>query len=232
MDAGRTRRRWARRVGALLLLVGVLGLVEVGLTMFWQEPFSSLTAKARQNDVADEVDRLLATALPQAEARRLARLGAAEQLREGAARAARTAKDGAGLGRIEIPSIDVDWAFVEGTDPKALNRGPGHYPKTDLPGQGGTVGIAGHRTTYGAPFRHIDRLRKGDELRVTMAYGTFTYAVERLEEVTPDRVDVVRDVGRPRLVLSACTPLFSSARRIIVYARQVKAEPRAPGTAA
>lgn len=203
------------------MLAGVLSLVEVGLTVFWQEPFSSFAAKGRQDEVRREVDRLVAAPVAAADARVLAGLDGGSRVGFRAERLRRSAGRGDGIGRIEIPEIDVDTAIVQGTDTASLKRGPGHYPGTDLPGEDGTVGIAGHRTTYGAPFRHIDALKRGDRIEVTMPYGRFSYEVERLAEVTPDRVDVVKDVGRPRLVLSACTPLFSSARRIIVFARQV-----------
>ena len=67
--------------------------------------------------------------------------------------------------------------FVEGTGTSDLRKGPGHYPATPLPGERGTVGIAGHRTTYGAPFRHIDRGQaRGDRITLTMPYGRFVYA--------------------------------------------------------
>ncbi len=214
----------------MLIVAGVLSLVEVGLTVFWQEPFSSLAAKGRQDEVRREVERLLAAPVAAADARTLAALDDSSRLRFRAEQLRRSARTGKGIGRIEIPEIDVDSAFVEGTDGKTLQRGPGHYPRTDLPGEDGTVGIAGHRTTYGAPFRRIDALKRGDRIEVTMPYGRFAYEVERLAEVTPDRTEVVRDVGRPRLVLSACTPLFSSARRIIVFARLVSTDGTPVGT--
>lgn len=220
-------RRWARRLGALALVLGGLGFVELGLTYFWEEPFSSFAARGRQAEVRREVDRLLAAPVLPAVARRIAVLPDGRRLAYLAARARRAARDGHGLGRIAIADIDVDRAFVEGTGTSELKRGPGHYPRTDLPGEDGTVGIAGHRTTYGAPFRHLDALGKGDEIVVTMPYGRFVYRVDRVFEVTPDRTEVTRDLGRPRLVLTACTPLFSAARRIVVDARLVSSRPAA-----
>jgi sortase A len=116
--------------------------------------------------------------------------------------------------------------FVEGTDAGDLRRGPGHYPATPLPGQRGTVAIAGHRTTYGAPFRKIDKLRPRDAIVITMPYGRFTYRVERTRIVKPTDVWVTQPVSYARLILSACHPLYSAAQRIVVFARLVRSEPR------
>ena len=101
-----------------------------------------------------------------------------------------------------------------------MRKGPGHYPSTPLPGQRGTVAIAGHRTTYGAPFRHVDSLRRGDRIVIDMPYGRYVYKVQRLKIVEPTDLSVLKKVGYNRLVLSACNPLYSAAQRIIVFARQ------------
>ena len=87
------------------------------------------------------------------------------------------------------------------------------------------MAVAGHRTTYGAPFRSVDRLRGGDELVMAMPYGRFTYEVERTRIVAPTALWVTRRVGHDRLVLSACHPLYSAAKRIVVFARLVDARP-------
>ena len=95
-----------------------------------------------------------------------------------------------------------------------------------LPGQRGTVAIAGHRTTYGAPFRKIDKVRPGDEITVVMPYGRFTYKVERTRIVPPTAIWVTQRVSYDRLILSACHPLYSAAKRIVVFARLVRSVPR------
>ena len=84
---------------------------------------------------------------------------------------------------------------------------------------GQTVPIAGHRTTYLAPFRHINELVAGDKIIVTMPYGRFTYVVQYQRIVLPTALWVTNNVGYERLVLSACNPLYSAAQRIIVFAR-------------
>ena len=109
--------------------------------------------------------------------------------------------------------------FVEGANPAQLEKGPGHYAGTALPGERGTVGVAGHRTTYLAPFRHIDALRKGDSIVVQMPYGRFRYEVEGSIVVLPSNTRSLRPVKHDRLVLTTCTPLFSAAKRLVVTAR-------------
>jgi sortase A len=114
---------------------------------------------------------------------------------------------------------------VEGTDLDSLRKGPGHYPETPLPGEPGTTAIAGHRTTYGAPFRRIDQLKGGQRIIIDMPDGRFVYRVEGTKIVDDQDLSVLKPAGYRRLMLSACHPLYSAAERIIVYARQVRREP-------
>ena len=107
----------------------------------------------------------------------------------------RRTDDGDPVGRLRIDRIGLSSVVVEGTDAGDLRTGPGHYPGTPLPGQRGTVAIAGHRTTYGAPFRKIDKVRPRDEIVVTMPYGRFTYRVERTRIVPPTAVWVTQRVS-------------------------------------
>ena len=93
---------------------------------------------------------------------------------------------------------------------------------------GQTVAVAGHRTTYLAPFRFINELGPGDRIVVTMPYGRFTYIVQYQRIVQPTATSVVDDVGYDRLVLSACNPLYSAAQRIIVFARMRSVTPLGP----
>jgi sortase A len=100
----------------------------------------------------------------------------------------------------------------------SLKQGPGHYSGTALPGAGSTVGIAGHRTTYLAPFRRIDELESGDEIFVKMPYARLRYEVDKARVVEPTQVGVVRRRPSERLVLTACHPLYSAAQRYVVFA--------------
>jgi LPXTG-site transpeptidase (sortase) family protein len=136
------------------------------------------------------------------------------------------------IGRIVIPKLSLRMVVVEGTSEGSLRKGPGHYnaltgEKTDLPGMGGTVAIAGHRTTYLRPFRYIDTLRPGDKIWLVMPYGQFAYTVYAHRIVTPSDWSILRDRPYEKLVLSACNPLYSAAQRWVVFARLTGMSPAA-----
>ena len=135
---------------------------------------------------------------------------------------------GDAIGHISIPRIGASYTVVQGTDTASLEKGPGHYPATAFPGLGQTVAIAGHRTTYLAPFRHIDELKPGDRITLKMPYGLFTYAVQFHRIVPPTALWVTHNVGYERLVLSACNPLYSAAQRIIIFAKLQSVKPLGP----
>lgn len=123
-----------------------------------------------------------------------------------------------------IPRMDLDVVVVEGTTGDALQRGPGHYEGTAYPWEdGGTVAIAGHRTTYGKPFWGLDRLRPGDRIRLVTEFGTFDYVVSARREVAPSDLSVLRKTERSTLVLTTCTPIFTATRRLVVFAEQIRA---------
>ena len=133
---------------------------------------------------------------------------------------------GEAVARIVIPAIKMDEIVVEGTDVDALRKGPGHYSWTPMPGQPGNASIAGHRTTYGAPFANIGNLRPGDRITVQTAQGEFVYEVLAQDSptkgyliVSPDRVDLLRDKGNNLLTLTSCHPRFSNRQRIVVQAK-------------
>jgi sortase A len=223
----RRRRSGLRLLANVLMVVGALLLADAVTTLVWQEPLSALYAHFQQNKLSHELDALDHAALSAPEQRALARLTDMRRRLAFAARAfARRTAAGDPLGRLRIPRIGVSAVVVEGTATADLSKGPGHYPATPLPGEPGTVGVAGHRTTYGAWFRHIDRLRPGDAVELTMPYGRFTYRVERTRIVAPTALWVTRRVAYDRIILSACNPLYSAAQRIVVFARLVAAVPR------
>jgi sortase A len=190
-----------RFVASVLLVSGVLLIADAAATLLWQEPVSAFMAERQQSKLeealVDPPPRVLKKKpLP-----------------------------GDAIGRIEIPAIGREDFVVEGTDTANLRKGPAHYPETPLPGERGTAAIAGHRTTYGAPFRDIDDLRHGNVIRLDMPYGRYVYRVERIKIVDDSDFSVLRKVRYDRLVLSACHPLYSAAQRVVAFARVVRREP-------
>jgi len=218
-------RRHARRVSTVLIAVGALLLADAAATLLWQEPVSALYGRVQQGRLEDRLAQLERAPLAAVDRRALAALDEGRRVAFAARALGRRSRAGDPLGRIRMPSIGVSQVFVAGTDAAALRSGPGHYPRTPLPGQRGTVGIAGHRTTYGAPFHDLDDLRRGDRIELTMPYGRFEYRVERTRIVPPTATEVTDRVGFDRLILSACHPLYSAAQRIVVFARQVRVVP-------
>jgi len=132
--------------------------------------------------------------------------------------------EGTPVGLLQIPKIGVDKVIVEGTSESDLRQGPGQYgipgegPVTSLPGQAGNAGIAGHRTTYGAPFYNLDELAPGDPVVITTTQGVFTYKVTRSITVSPDDTSVMDPSATPELTLTTCTPRFSASSRLVVQA--------------
>jgi sortase A len=219
-------RAW-RALSIALIAVGALALLDAGVTLVWQEPFSALYAKFRQDHLSGTlraaeratptaVERRALASLPD-ERRRVAFLASELQ---------RHAPNGGAVGRIVIPKIDASYVMVKGTDTSDLESGPGIYAETNFPGIAGTTAIAGHRTTYLAPFRDINELSPGNHILLDMPYAHFTYTVIGQRVVLPtDVAAAVANVGYTRLVLSACTPLFSAEKRLLVYARLTKTVP-------
>ncbi len=210
-----------------MIVAGALLLADAGLTLVWQEPLSALYGRITQGRLGGVLKELERRAPSAVERRALARLpGSRRRLAFLARSLERRSRAGDPIARLEMPSIDARFVVVAGTDAGSLRKGPGHYRGTPLPGRRGTVAIAGHRTTYLAPFRDIDDLEQRDRLVVSLPYGRFTYSVEGTRVVAPSALSVLRRVGHDRLVLTACHPLFSAARRIVVFARLVEAAPR------
>ena len=121
---------------------------------------------------------------------------------------------------MEIPRINLSIIVVEGVSVADLQKGPGHYPGTPLPGQNGNTVISGHRTTYLHPFRNIDQLKAGDQIFITMLSGVrYTYLVSTLTTVLPTAVQVLANTPDNRLTLTTCTPPFSASHRLILVAQ-------------
>jgi sortase A len=190
-----------RFVASVMMVSGTLLIADAGVTLLLQEPVSSFTAHRQQ------------VKLQQALAKPPPRVVHKHPL------------PGDAIGKIDIPAIDVSRYVVQGTRTGDLRKGPGHYPKTPLPGDRGTVAIAGHRTTYGAPFRKLNEVKPGQRVILEMPYGTYVYHAERTRIVPPTALWVTRKVRYERLVLTACHPLYSAAQRIVLFAKLVRRGP-------
>ncbi len=234
--------RWSRTLGAvggLLLLVGVLLLGFVAQQLWG----TGLHESRAQDDLRREFAARLAAA-DGADGPGPGGPGATVGTSTGgtttttsvasgpAPAATATAVEGEPAARLVIPRIGVDKIVVEGVDLSDLRRGPGHYPSTPLPGQAGNAAIAGHRTTYGAPFNRIDELVAGDEIIAETTQGRFRYLVREHRIVDPSEVSVLTGTGRDQLTLTACHPRYSARQRIVVIAellRRAGTRPVPPG---
>jgi sortase A len=229
-------------VSTALITAGLVILVDVGLTLAWKEPLSAIYGSIQQGQAEDELRALEERFPSPADLRAVEHArDVDEQVRLLADRFEDEVERGEGIGRIQIDRIGLDIVVVEGTDTESLRKGPGHYTLaadaqsetqgdgSAFPGQGKTVGIAGHRTTYLAPFRRINEVEDADEILLEMPYATFTYEVQKHEVVEPTEVQIVRNVGHERLVLTACHPEYSAAQRWALFARLRQISLFAPG---
>jgi sortase A len=220
--------RWVGRLGSLLIVAGICVLAWVFVVWQWNDPFTSLYTRWEQRELNREL-----TALVKDEAARPAVVPAdadpaeaAAAVRAAAWRFRASTHEGAAIGRIVVPRLGLDMVFVNGTNSSTLRKGPGRHPTTFMPGEGGLVYIAGHRTTYLAPFAHIDRLQPGDRIRLEMPYATVVYAVTSHRIVDDEDLSVLRSRGREEVALQACHPRFFATQRYIVWGRLVEVIPR------
>jgi sortase A len=149
--------------------------------------------------------------------------------------------EGEAVARLRIPKIGVDSIVVNGVTRDDLRKGPGHYPDTPLPGQEGNAAIAGHRTTYGAPFSDLDQLGEGDLIQVRTLQGSFEYHVTEQLVVDPSNVGVIDsipiDPGQPEngylatLTLTTCNPKYSAAQRLVIHAELAPTQTPLPAPA-
>lgn len=136
---------------------------------------------------------------------------------------------------LTVPTLGEDYRHivVEGVGREDLKKGPGHQPGTAAPGELGNVVLAGHRTTYGAPFGRFDEMAPGDEVILTDRVGSYTYRISGTEVVDPSDVAVVLPVPRQPgveptqrlLTLITCTPKYSARYRLIVRGELVMQTP-------
>jgi sortase A len=241
----RATTRWARRVGLALMVCGALVLAWAGVVWQWQDPFTALYTMYKQHQLSQAYERRshefelshprpahvqgkdVKTKKPNSAK---AALAAEERTVRTEARDYRLAsQEGAPLGKIIVPRLGLNMIFVNGTSESSLEQGPGRDLETFMPGESRLVYIAGHRTTFLAPFSHIDALRPGDRVTLELPYATFVYAVTRHLIVSADDLAVLRPGRHELLALQACHPRFFATHRYIVYARPIKVIPAAGG---
>jgi sortase A len=211
------------------MLIGIILVGYAAAAVFWRDPVTDLYARWQQHRLDDALAASIAD-FREAEAELAGqRAGAVravdararnQQLIAAARRFDRRLKIGQPLGRIIVPRLDLSKVFIHGTRwAKDLSRGPGHFPETGIPAVGQTVAIAGHRTTFGAPFRYINKMRQGDEITLQLPYGTFHYRVIKHKIVDNGDWSIIKPRGFDAVVLSACHPLYSAEKRWVVFAR-------------
>jgi sortase A len=219
-------RRLARIIGALMVVAGVLTLAWAVVVWQWQDPFTALYTHWEQGRLSANLDRQFATYHPV----RIDRTDPAAAERRAISADAltfrRTAKTGQAIGRIVIGRIGLKMVLVNGTDHETLKKGPGRDSRSYMPGENRLVYIAGHRTTYLAPFSHIDAIRDGDFIRLQMPYATFVYRTFMHRIVKASDMSVLRSPTHEVLELQACHPRFFATHRYIVYAKLVSVLPR------
>lgn len=227
---GFTLRRLIRDISSVLIIAGLLVVLDAVVTLVWQEPVTAVIALVQRSQIDKQFLSYRTAPLTPVQQHTLGGLNLDQRIAYLARQEQHAVITGDAIGTISIPRIGASYDVIQGTDTASLEKGPGHYPETAFPGLGQTVAIAGHRTTYLAPFRHINELHPGDVINVTMPYGKFTYVVQYQQIVKPTAVWITHNVGYERLVLSACNPLYSAAQRIVVFAK-LKGAPQPLGPA-
>ncbi len=217
-------RRRVRIFGTVLAVTGALTLVWTLVVWQWQDPFTALYTKWKQHELTSQYDKRarsfqasISSASLAAERKSIAR--EAKRYRE-------SSKRGQAIGRLRVPRMGLNMIFVNGTDHDTLTKGPGRDLRTFMPGENKLVYVAGHRTTFLAPFSHIDSLRKGDRVTIVVPYGTFIYSVTHHRIVVSTDLSVLQSPGHEVLELQACHPRFFASHRYIAYARLIRVEPR------
>jgi sortase A len=228
-------RRAARIAGTLMIVAGIGAVGWVLLVWQWQDPFTAIYTKYEQHKLASSFSHRFADYRPPARIRRrtpaqpgtaTARAAEQAQIKADAAAYRESLREGEPVGRLIVPRLGLKAIAVNGTAHDDLTKGPGRELHTYMPGEGELIYIAGHRTTYLAPFAHIDSLRAGDRITFELPYATFEYEVTDHRIVASDDLAVLRSHHKEVLVLQACHPRFFATHRYLAYAKLVRVAPR------
>jgi sortase A len=220
--------RAARITGTVMIVAGVCSIGWVLLVWQWQDPFTAIYAKYEQHKLASTFSQRFAEYHAPAAPKPTGE-PAADLHRKIAAEARayrRSLHEGEPVGRLIVPRLGLKSIVVNGTGHDDLTKGPGRELHTFMPGEGELIYVAGHRTTYLAPFAKIDKLRAGDPITFVLPYATFHYEVTTHVIVAADDLAVLRSHHKEVLALQACHPRFFATHRYIAYAKLVRVEPR------
>jgi len=220
---GSRKQRVVGRLGLAFAALGVVLIAWAFVILFFGDPVTALYQDWRQHQMAGQLNKEFRQFKPSVPfSTKKPGKPPVAAIHAAARRFSQQAHAGEPIGRIEIPRIGISKVVVNGTNWAAdLSRGPGRYPQSSWPGMGKVTAIAGHRTTFGAPFRNINELARGNRIRLLMPYGTFTYRIFAHEVVPSNDWSILHKRGFDTLVLSACHPLYSASHRWIVFARLV-----------
>jgi sortase A len=216
------------RLGTFLLVVGIGVLAWAATVYLWKDPFTTAYTAYEQRRLASNLDSAFDEWRPVADP--VSEPGNPPPSRDDVSREARrfrlASDDGDAIARLKVPRLDLSVVVVNGTSTGDLRRGPGRHEESFMPGESELVYVAGHRTTYGAPFSAVDELEPGDPITLELPYGTVEYRVTRHRIVDDNDLSVLESRGREELVLQACHPRFFASQRYLVYARPVSVEAR------
>jgi sortase A len=215
-----------RIAGTALAVAGALVLVWVVVVWQWQDPFTALYTHWKQHQLAKSYERRFDSYHTERYDQQATIAARIRTIEREARRYRLDSRRGQAIGRIVVPRLHLNMVLVNGTDHGSLKKGPGRDLRTYMPGEGQLIYIAGHRTTYLAPFAHINALRRGDPITLEVPYGTFRYRVFRKKIVASDDLAVLRSHGRDVVALQACHPRFFATHRYIVWGRLIRIEPR------
>ena len=221
-----------RLIGTLLLVIGLGVLAWVATVYLWKDPFTTAYTAYEQRRLASNLDRQFESFVPVPAAEPTVPTAKPAQTprRDDVSRDARRfrlqSEEGDAIARLRVPRIGASLVVVNGTSASDLRTGPGRHLETFMPGEGELVYVAGHRTTYGAPFSDIDALEPGDAITVELPYGTVEYRVTTHRIVDDNDLSVLESRDREELVLQACHPRFFSSQRYLIYARPVSVTAR------
>jgi sortase A len=221
------------RLGTVILFIGLGVLAWSAVVYLWKDPFTSVYTAYEQRKLDRSLDRRFEQWAAEPKpvkppARQPVSRHALANVRAQARRYRLESADGDAVGRLKVRRLDLNAVVVNGTSVEDLRRGPGRHLETAMPGEGQLVYIAGHRTTYAAPFSDIDKLQPGDEIIFELPYATMEYTVTGHRIVDDNDLSVLRSHGHEELVLQACHPRFFASQRYLVYARPVRVVPRKP----